>query len=80
MSFDFPANESGRLEALQRYEILNTAPANFTGLPREVPVCATIICAGHLPHSDDYALGTLCVVARADVAETPGSGKLWRWI
>jgi adenylate cyclase len=92
MSFAIPANESGRLEALRRYQILNTAPevaydeitelaaqicgcpvavigfvdeaqdwkkskyglpANFTGLPREISICSTTICAGNLLHVGD---------------------------
>jgi adenylate cyclase len=87
MSVSIPANESGRLEALRRYQILDTAPevaydeitelaaqicgcpvaaigfvdeaqdwkkskyglpANFTGLPREISICSTTICAGNL--------------------------------
>lgn len=92
MSFAIPANESGRLEALRRYQILDTAPevaydeitelaaqicgcpvavigfvdeaqdwkkskyglpANFTGLPREISICSTTICAGNLLHVGD---------------------------
>ena len=92
MSFATPANESGRLEALRRYQILDTAPevaydeitelaaqicgcpvavigfvdeaqdwkkskyglpANFTGLPREISICSTTICAGNLLHVGD---------------------------
>ena len=92
MSIAVPANESGRLEALRRYRILDTAPevaydeitelaaqicgcpvavigfvdeaqdwkkskyglpANFTGLPREISICSTTICAGSLLHVAD---------------------------
>ena len=92
MSFAIPANENGRLEALRRYQILDTAPevaydeitelaaqicgcpvavigfvdeaqdwkkskyglpSNFTGLPREISICSTTICAGNLLHVVD---------------------------